>query len=103
MQPTSSTYTSQAEDTGRASARALGVRVLCRNPHSKSQRTPHPAPPPAQSRRRKASGRKGRYAPPGSSSSRSRGPPPRNRDRPPGRPAIPLSRLAVRRHPRYNL
>ena len=41
-----------AEDTGRAGAQAPGVRVLCRNPHSRSQRTPCPAPPPAQSRRR---------------------------------------------------
>ena len=64
-----------AEDTGRAGAQAPGVRVLCRNPYSRSQRTPRPAPPPAQSRRRKAGGRKGRRTPPGSSSSRSRGPP----------------------------
>ena len=52
-----------AEDTGRAGAQAPGVRVLCRNPYSRSQRTPCPAPPPAQSRRREVGGREGRHPP----------------------------------------
>ena len=52
-----------AEDTGRAGAQAPGVRVLCRNPYSRSQRTPCPAPPPAQSRRREVGGREGRHTP----------------------------------------
>ena len=52
-----------AEDTGRAGAQAPGVRVLCRNPYSRSQRTPCPAPPPAQSRRREVGDREGRHTP----------------------------------------
>ncbi len=37
--------------------------MLCRNPYSRSQRTPCPAPPPAQSRRREVGGREGRHTP----------------------------------------
>ena len=89
-----------AEDTGRAGARAPGVRVLCRNPYSRSQRTPCPAPPPAQRPAARGGRPRGPPHPPGSSSSRGRGPPPRNRDRPPraaGHPIFTVGSTSARR------